>query len=193
MANPLIGTLTDNFSTAPVGYSVTGTVDGSFMTIGGTNVDVLSNPGTFGSLCNSGNSECIDLGGSTGNSLAMGTLSSSSQFGPGAYLLSFDLNGAQRGTTTTTTVSLGSYSQTFTLLPGDTTSGDIVNQYVTLTSPGYLVFSDTGSSNDNIGAVLDSVNVAPTPEPPSIILLGSALLMGAGFFAMRRRQQALSL
>src|SRR4051794_7100300 len=77
---------TDNFdtdipalNTVPVGWTVTN----------GT-VDIVAS-GSYGITC-SGN--CVDLDGSTGDA---GVLTSNQTFGPGNFVLSFDLSGNQRG------------------------------------------------------------------------------------------------
>ena len=73
-----------------------------------TNVDIVGNPGAF-PLCNgpeSGN--CTDMNGSGGN--LQGQLQSTMVFGPGSYLLSFDLIGDQRGSRASVTVTLGNYN-----------------------------------------------------------------------------------
>jgi hypothetical protein len=87
-------------------------------------------------------------------------------------------------------VSFGNYNQTFTLTSGDTLTGNVVNQLVTLNAAGYLTFSDL-NGNTNQGSVLNTVGVASTattPEPSSLILLGSGLMTGVGF--MRRKKTA---
>ena len=66
----------------------------------------------------------------------------------------------------------------------------MVNQLVTLNAAGYLTFSDL-NGNTNQGSVLNTVDVsstATTPEPSSLILLGSGLITGVGF--MRRKKTA---
>lgn len=79
---------------------------GAFTVTGGS-VDVVGGS-LYGYLCvipTSGN--CVDLDGSTG---AAGQISSANlTLGPGVYNLSFDLIGSQRGNTTSTTVTLGSF------------------------------------------------------------------------------------
>ena len=97
------------------------------------------------------------MNGSNGNS--QGQLQSNTLFGAGRYLLSFDLIGSGRGPTASVTVTFGTYSQTFTLASGDTTTGIVVQQPVALTAPGHLLFvSNTGG---NIGLLLDNVRVEP--------------------------------
>ena len=143
--------------------------------------------GIFGFLCQppeSGN--CIDMDGGRGSGDPQGQLQSNMLFPAGSYLLSFDLIGSQRGTTAATTVTFGNYNQTFTLMSNDDSSGIVVNQPVTLNSPGYLLFaSDTpGAIGDLLDNVVVSTTSTTTPEPSSLLLMGPALLVAIRF---RRR------
>src|SRR5215467_1150052 len=121
--------LSENFNALTP--QLTATSAGAFSTVGGTNVDIVGGA-VFGALCvapASGN--CIDLDGSNG--LAQGILQTTAAIAlsPGvSYFLSFDLIGSGRGVTTSTTVTFGPYSQTFTLPSGDTSSGIVANQLV---------------------------------------------------------------
>jgi hypothetical protein len=171
--------LSENFNELTPQLSATSV--GAFHTINGTNVDIVGGS-LFGSLCVSpegGN--CVDMDGTGGN--PQGQLQSNELFPAGNYLLSFDLIGSQRGTTASTTVTFGNYDQVFTLASAAVSGGIVVNESVTLSSPGYLLFaSDTPG---DIGDVLDNVSVSTAtttiPEPSSLLLFASGLLTLAGF------------
>ena len=180
--------LSENFDElTPTGSA---TSAGAFNAIGGTNVDIVGG-NFFGSLCRgpeSGN--CVDMGGSNGNALGNLELATSLNLTAGLYNLSFDLIGSGRNQASSTTVTFGSYSQTFLLASGDLSSG-IVNTSVWIAGgPTQLEFMNNGvpGGNQNIGALLDNVNVSAVPEPGSVGLMLTGVLGAAG--AIRRRLMA---
>ena len=173
-------TFTDGFATATQGLDVTAA--GNFTAVDGTNVDVLGASDGYQYLC-SGVATCVDLGGSGGN--PFGNLESNTTFAAGTYDLSFVLSGSGRGLTTTTEVEFGNFSQSFTL-PSGGPNVDF-SEFVSTTG-GTLDFILTDSANGNIGTILDSASVSATPEPSSLVLLGSGLLSGAGALMRRRKR-----
>jgi hypothetical protein len=176
---------TENFDSAT--QSLTVTTAGQFSAINGTNVDIIGPP-SF-ALCaapESGN--CVDMGGTGGNAFGDIDLTNPLNLAAGTYFLSFDLIGSGRGQTTSTTVTFGSYTQTFVLTSGDVTTGIIVNQAVVLPAgPTQLEFkyNNVAGETANIGALLDNVTITNSvPEPSSMILLGSGLVLAS---LIRRR------
>jgi len=120
----------------------------------------------------------LDLDGST---LDAGRLVSKTSFtlSPGIiYTLKFDLAGSQWGDTNTVDVSLGSFSESFTpasSAPFTTYSRNISLPFAT---SAHLVFDHQGG--DNLGLLLDNVQLSYVPLPGALWLLGSGILFLAG-------------
>jgi hypothetical protein len=184
--------LSENFNSATANLDVTSA--GAFHTTGGTNVDIVSAPSGWASLIvapESGN--VVDMGGSGGNPQGILTSNSSFELLPGVdYYLSFDLVGSQRGYDTSTTVTFGGYDQTFNLASGDDTDGLVTNALVTVSTPTWtnLTFTNNSPQDGNVGALLDNIEIASTatPEPSSLLLLGSGFATIALFFARGRKK-----
>ena len=113
----------------------------------------------------------VDLAGSTGE---FGTLTSNAIFGPGNYVLHFDIAGPHRdsegnsvesgGVRDGVHVSFGSYQEDFRL---DTSQTLSITTMVHLTSSAQLSFADLGESgNPNIGAILFDATVTPASKRP---------------------------
>ncbi|WP_017297419.1 PTPA-CTERM sorting domain-containing protein [Nodosilinea nodulosa] len=126
-----------------------------------------------------GNGLYVDLDGSTLNA---GVLTTKQAFGPGNYTFSFKLGGSTvLGNSNQVTVSFGNFSEVFSLASADPLT--TFTRSVSLTSLASLSFSNGGG--DNIGAILDDVNVSTVPVPTPALLPG---LFGIGIAALRRKQ-----
>jgi hypothetical protein len=177
--------LSENFDGLTTGLGVTSA--GLFSTFGGTNVDIIG-PGSFGFEClapESGN--CVDLDGTNGNPQGILLSTSPITVAAGTYYLSFDLVGNSFAGPTSTTVTFGSYNQTFVLAVGDTTNGIVSNAPVSFAAPGSASLTFTSNTPGQSGGILDNVvisDTSATPEPASALLLGSGLLL-AGLIRKR--------
>lgn len=124
----------------------------------------------------------LDLDGSSGDA---GKITTNMVFAPGNYVLSFDLSGnARNGANDSVTVSLGSYSEMFTL-PGTAGFSTYIRN-VNVAGSSQLMFDHAGG--DLLGLLLDNVVVreATTAVPePSALLYGLALAPVG--LALRRR------
>jgi hypothetical protein len=152
--------------------------------VGGGTVDLIGN-GYFDFY--PGNGLYVDLDGSSGNA---GILSTKMLFTPGTYQLSFDLGnspyGAWGGSTNpvnTVVISLGSWQTTLTRKPLD-----LLEPFTfTTTTSGFLSLSFQNLGGDNVGAILDNVQVSTVPEPGTILLIGTGLV---GIASFRKRFRA---
>jgi hypothetical protein len=135
-------------------------------------VDIVGTPNPYGINCVSGN--CVDLDGSTGDA---GVLASNTTFGPGNFVLSFDLSGNQRVSSPDTVEVFygGTLLDTITVASSDPFATHSYN----VSGSGQISFSNAGG--DDFGAILDNVRLATrdtaaVPEPSTLALLGGGLV-----------------
>jgi hypothetical protein len=179
----------EDFEGVAVGtYSASQTF-GAFTVTSGS-IDVVGGA-FFGSLCVSPEaSNCVDLdGGSQG---AIQTTTAISLTPGNTYTLVFDLNGSQRGTSTSSTVSFGSlFTQTYSQNSTDTSTVTVSGLTVSVPTLAFLSF--TSNTAGNVGSLVDNVTVdqAPVtsgaPEPASLGLIGGAIPLLLAARAIRRR------
>ncbi len=125
----------------------------------------------------------LDMDGSSG---VAGTISTSTSLNlaAGTYTLSFDLAGNQRSNAAeSVAVTLGAFSETFSLNRMDPFT--TYTRTFTVSDGTYnLSFAGSGGG-DNVGMLLDNVNVSVVPVPGAF-LLGS---LGLGFAAWRLKRR----
>ncbi len=149
--------------------------------LGGGTVDLIGAGGSFDLI--PGNGRYVDLDGSTNQA---GLFATQMNFAPGNYLIEFSLGGSHRSSTETVTVSLGNWSEQFTMNASD----PFVQFSRTIsTTGGSLSFQNSNAGGSpNVGALLDNVSVsaAAIPEPATLAVFGGIAL--AGVFGYRRRK-----
>jgi hypothetical protein len=175
--------LSDNFNSENGGAAQLNYSNFANWNVTAGSVDLIGN-GSFDFY--PGNGLYVDLDGSTGQA---GMLTSKLTFAPGTYQLSFELGGSQRGVLDHVIVTLGNYSETFTLQSTDPLT--LFTRTVNLSAAAPLSF--TNVEPGNIGGILDNVTVTATPaaavpEPSTLALfaLGGGAL--AGWRRWRKRR-----
>jgi hypothetical protein len=166
----------DDFDAGNSGVGVLNYTGFAKWTVSGGTVDLIGN-GYFDFY--PGNGLYVDLDGSTGQA---GTMSTNMIFSAGTYEIEFDLGNSPYGNPNEVVISLGfgSWSTNVTRTPGD--GLDEYSFIVTTNQAGPLTFRNLGG--DNIGAILDCVEVTAVPIPGAVWLLGSGLL---GLLGLKRR------
>lgn len=154
-------------------------------------VDLVPNNSYNNIVCMGGAGNCVDLDGSSGGS---GLFSRTISLTAGqTYELSFDLAGNMRGyPATSVDVIFGTSAMNIGPLNSSTTYS-LYTLAFTPTTTGMYNFSFQDSSSNNVGSILDNVNIAafpqiaaPVPEPATYAMLLTGFgLMG---FMVRRKQ-----
>jgi hypothetical protein len=172
----------DNFNTENGGIANSSTLNyNSFdnWTVSGGTVDLIGN-GYFDFY--PGNGLYVDLDGSSGNAGRMATGNLGLVAG-NTYVVMFSLGGNARGGSDTAIldVTVGNFNESFTLA-----SSDPLTVYTrTFVANGDGVLSFEGVGGNNIGLILDNVQVTLVPLPNGVAL-GAFGLGVTGFFARRR-------
>ncbi len=181
----------DNFDSNPgqntvtVGNQTNTNATGTFTVTSGT-VDVVG-PTFFPGLCATGPEagSCIDLDG-----VSAGTITSTViNLTPGNYTLAFDIDGSQRGNSTSATVTFGSFfTHTYLLASADTNA--VSTSFNVLSSgTAQIVFASNDFRGSADGALVDNVtvtqNAGVVPEPASAFLALGALAFA---FKLRKRR-----
>jgi hypothetical protein len=179
----------ENFNTENGGSGELNYAGFSNFAIGGGTVDLIGN-GFYDYL--PGNGLYIDLDGSTQDAGVMITTAPIA-LGPGNYVLSYDLAGNHVGGADSVNINVfGGLNVSYAFLNIIAASTDpFSTMFMTFTvlANDSVQFSFANAGGDNVGALLDNIElnqVAPVPEPGTLLMLGGGLALGA--LSLRRRR-----
>ncbi len=172
-----VNSLSDDFNSETLALNYAGFANWN---VSNGTVDLIG-PG-FYSYC--GATRCVDLDGSTQDA---GDLQTKDNFAAGTYELSFRLAGNQRGNSANdgVLVTFGDLSENFSKAAFD--PFELITRIVTLGAADFLTFSHAGG--DNVGLLLDDVQVSVVPLPAALPLYGAGLAL-LGFMGLRRKQNS---
>ena len=159
---------------------------------GTASTDYVASTNSYGITC-AGPYGCVDLDGTepVGTANPAGVLQSNASFGPGTYVLSFDISGNQRGAVAqSTNVYFGSFLLTGTPIALASGSGweTVIIDFTSATG-GTLDFVEANENND-VGNLLDNVTLTSSVPEPATWALMLAGFGGLGLVLRRRTRLA---
>ncbi len=172
---------TDNFDADALLLNQT-TFAGGWAVSAGT-VDLIGQTGFYDLI--PGNGRYVDLDGSTSNA---GEFSKALLLTGGVtYTASFQLAGSHRGDSNTVDVAFGTTLNSYTLASADPLGS--LSLAFTPGATGLFSLSFANRGGDNLGALLDNVEVTTAVPEPSTYALMLAGLVGMGAVVRRRAKR----
>ena len=183
-----VSVFSDNFNSENGGSTSLNYSSFANFTISDGSVDLISAANLSGFA--PANGLYVDLDGSTGNAGVMTSVGIS--LIAGDYILSFDLAGSRRTVnqdTVQVSVETGFASATYVRDPLDAFTTESLSFSLAAPATINLVFSNSGG--DNVGALLDNINLefvpAAVPDASASAALLTLALSGLHFVARRRK------
>jgi hypothetical protein len=179
-ANASVSVFSDNFDSNALGLNA---IPSGWAVTGGGTVDIIGSSNFFDFI--PGNGRYIDLDGSTSQS---GTLSRSfSTVAGNIYTAMFELGGGHRGQTDLVSVNFGALNQSFTRNSSDPFTTETMTFTASANGTASLSFLNAGG--DNMGALLDRVNVTAVPEAEEWAMM----MLGLGMISLVAKRKQTSL